>query len=421
LRQELLLVAVPKALNGAVSLGLSLALAQMLGPDDFGLVGFCLTYLMLMDVLLGAAIDLSVGGRITRVPLGLGLHPLEVAGLFWKTAIGLSAFLLLILAGQSIGQRLFLRVHAGTTLQLWALAATMMLLFRSLQLYLQARSLFRWHGLTDLSHTFLRVVLVALLAWSGRISANSIMSAYAAAGGLVLFVAGFHLRRRLDFRRAPLTLQSLWGVARASAPTILTFGLSAIVSRMDMALLAIRTGPEDLGLYSAALTIAMIPEIAASYAAPALLPRIQPACQTGGMERLFWQVNKPVFALCALGLALAMSVSPGLVRILLGSSYERSAEILPVLLLGTIAISSIFPITLNFLLLRDQRAAIAPDLWMMPIMAAAYWFLLPPFGVKAAAWLMAASRVVKATSLQYRAAQLAYRVRPVLPDPSVPT
>ena len=58
-------VGLPKVVNGTVSLGINLFLAHHFAPGEFGPISFCLNYLLLMDALVGSALDLAVSAKIT--------------------------------------------------------------------------------------------------------------------------------------------------------------------------------------------------------------------------------------------------------------------------------------------------------------------------------------------------------------------
>ena len=68
-------------------------------------------------------------------------------------------------------------------------------------------------------------------------------------------------RNRIQWRREPQRIADAVDLISISSPILLTFGISTIVSRMDMFFLAFRSNPVQVGLYGAALTIATIPEI----------------------------------------------------------------------------------------------------------------------------------------------------------------
>lgn len=58
--RELLCVAVPKGLGGALQVGINFALLRFLGPAEFGLLSVCVTGIILSDAIISPPVDLGV-------------------------------------------------------------------------------------------------------------------------------------------------------------------------------------------------------------------------------------------------------------------------------------------------------------------------------------------------------------------------
>lgn len=377
---------------------------------EYGLVSFCLSYLLAIDALLGAAIDLGIARQTTAHKLGPPIHRLEKAGIVWKICIGAAVLLSLSLTGEYIGERFFSNRNAAATLQLWAAAATVMLLIRSLQFYFQSRHMFRAYGLTDFSHTVLRLSLLGAAVSAKGATPSLVMVCYLAAGGLILTLAICVLWRGAAWSAHPATVQDLNRVWVEAKPAMASSGLGIVITRMDLFFLAALTDPASLAFYSAALTVAMIPEIVASYVSPVFLPRIQPACADGTIGHTLHRINRAVYWVCGAGLIAGYFLTPPLLAAIAGDRYAPSGALLPVLLAGTVAISTIFPVTLNFLLLRNPRMVFLIDAVALPLLAAVYWFAIPAYGITGAAWAMAAYRCGRAMILQFMAHRIAGQI-----------
>lgn len=378
---------------------------------DYGLASFCLSYLLAIDALLGAAIDLGIARQTTVCKLGPPIHRLEKAGIVWKGCIGAAVLLALTVTGEFIGERFFSNRNAGATLQLWAAAATVMLLIRSLQFYFQSRHMFRAYGLTDFSHTVLRLTVLGAAVSAQGATPSLVMLCYLGAGGLILTLAILLLRRGAAWSASRIRPRDLVQVWTEAKPAMASSGLGIVITRMDLFFLAALTGPEPLAIYSAALTVAMIPEIVASYVSPVFLPRIQPACADGTIGHTLQRINHAVYWVCGAGLIAGVFLSPVLLSTVAGQRYAPSGALLPVLLAGTVSISTIFPVTLNFLLLRNPRIVFLIDAVALPVLAAVYWFAIPAYGIAGAAWAMAAYRFGRATILQFMAHRIAGQLR----------
>jgi O-antigen/teichoic acid export membrane protein len=95
--------------------------------------------------------------------------------------------------------------------------------------------------------------------------------------------------------------------------------------------------------------------------------------------------------------------------LILPAKYGPAIAVTLVLLPGTLATASIFPLSLNLLMLRSSRVFIYFDLLMTPLLAAAY-IVGSRHGILTVAAITTAARILKTLTVQLfstRAAELA--------------
>jgi O-antigen/teichoic acid export membrane protein len=210
-------------------------------------------------------------------------------------------------------------------------------------------------------------------------------------------------------------LRNWWGlsaaglVLRNAGNALVTYGLSAFVSRLDILILKIAIAPTQLGLYGSAMTLATIPEIAATYLAPAFLPRIDAYCREGIFVGFFFRFHLLLYSVMGIGYGAVLWLLPRYGGLILPAKYEPAIAVTLVLLPGTLATASIFPLSLNLLMLRSSRVFIYFDLLVTPVLAVAY-SLASRHGILTVAALTAAARILKTLTVQFfatRAAELA--------------
>jgi O-antigen/teichoic acid export membrane protein len=407
--QDLFSVAVPKVVNGATTLFISAYAIRFLDPGGYGVLSFCTNCLVLFDALLGSALDLSVARSVTHagIPVSDRLNRAEKASISVKLIVGFGMILLALLVGESLGHRIFQQPGGRAQLTILTVAGTALLLLRSLQLYFQVRLRFLWFGATDLMYSTLRLLFMAAIVIAGQPSAAGFLAAYAVSPILVVSIFSLSLWKRLDWSGARQRLADGREVLRSSATILLTFGVSSLVSRLDLFLLAFRGNPVQLGLYGAALTIATIPEILGSYLAPVFLPRILPARMEGRFYSMFRHFHLIAFCCAGVMVMLTLLVAKPVLSIVLPLKYAKSIGLVQILLPATLVAATIFPLTLNFLMLTRPRVFLMVDLAAAPFMAIAFFWLAPSHGAVGVAWISAGFRVVKTIVVQTIAFRLA--------------
>src|SRR5687767_7138528 len=115
-------VALPKISAGFLQLFTNLLLARALGPDAFGPLSVCVTSIILLDGIFGAAIDLCVVKLTTAGEGPTSRHGLAIqkAGLILKLLLVTMVVVPVGLLSRPLGEAVF---HAPTSLMLMTIAA----------------------------------------------------------------------------------------------------------------------------------------------------------------------------------------------------------------------------------------------------------------------------------------------------------
>jgi O-antigen/teichoic acid export membrane protein len=408
-RQDFFFVAIPKLINGVTTLAISVWAVRFLDPASYGVLSFCTSCLLLFDGLLGSALDLGLTKWVTgsSEPRTSHLSAVEKAAICMKALLGAILVLLAALGGEAAGHRLFHQSGGRTTLMILTAAGSALLLLRSLQVYCQLRIWFALFGATDLLYSVLRIMLVGAVLLLGAAAPATILACYAAAPLLVVAAFSVGLWRRWAWRVSPQRLAHWREVAWASAPALLSFGVTSLAARMDLFFLALRSDPVQLGFYGAALTVATIPEVFGTYLAPVFLPRILPACREGVFFQLFRRFHRIACICNGVALVAGWLLLQPVLSFVFPVRYAPSLGIIRILLPGTLAAASVFPLTLNFLLLKRPRFFLLLDTTLAPVAAVAYIFVTPVAGAAGAAWITSVFRVVKSIIAQAKAFHVA--------------
>lgn len=400
------LVAVPKLIGGAALIGLNVWVAHRLPLAAYGVFTIASTGLLLLDGVVGAALDAGVirtaGEASSR--FGAVWQPAERAGVALKIVAAAIAVVLATVAAAVVGRRdlipfvvLVLTAGAG------------MLVLRSVLVHLQLRERFIAYGVTDLAHTALRWTAVVLVSAAGYASAAGVIGAYAIAPWTIAAVSATLLavapaaRVAAEAEAEPEAADASRRLLSFALITLSTTAVGAVVARLDIFIIGAAAPSEQAGVFGAAATIALVPTWIGAYLAPAFTARIIPLCRVGGMQSFFATVQRRLIAAGIAGAAFGFVAAPLLVRALLPVSYAAAADVVPVLLVSGIAGFVTFPLVLHTLLFLSPRTYLFMDLVSLPFVVPLYIVAAQRSGALGVAWVTATAAVTKAVIAQVAA------------------
>lgn len=389
--RPLVLVTSAKVIGGVSLLALNVWVAQHLSPAAFGLFAIASTGSLLVDGVVGSAVDAAVLKRTDTVP-GDAISAAERAGLILKLGVGAAlcagAAALALMAGPAGAMLAVLSMAAGAGL----------LMLRSALVYLQLRARFVRFAVIDLTHTAARWGAVAAVLATASSSA-AVIAALATASWTVAGIAMFSIggRAPLAGTRQPGEFSE---VTRAARITFATTAVGAIVARLDLFLIGAFGTAADAGIFGAAATIALAPMWLGAYLAPVFSARILPYCRDQRLEPLFRSVQGVLIGLAILGVGAGIVAGPFLIERLLPAEYGAARDVVPVLLVAGAAGFVTFPLVLHTLLFLSPRAYLVIDLASLPILIPLYVIAARQNGAIGVAWVTAVAAFVKAAIAQ---------------------
>lgn len=410
---EVAFVAAPKFLTGALTVALNAALLRYLGPSEYGVFALCAAAIVLFDSIVGAAVDNSMfklvqAERHLGAAHGLAIQrsALAVKALLWVAGCAVvGAF-----AGE-VSRRWFHQEGREGLMGLVLLAAGCVLVFRSLLAHWQMRERFLAYGGIDLTHTFLKFgSIAALLAMAGRAEVETLVGLLALAPAVVVagaFVAGaFPL---LPLRPDGAGMRRVAGEARWF---LLTYGLSVVLSRLDLFLLAALSTIEEVGIYSGGQVFAVIPEMVGSLLSVVFVPRIYAFWRAGRLA-----AHGRTLALAGIALAAAVMGAAWLARPALAAifppAFQSSLAVFLILLPGYLGSMVAFPLVIPFLMFASPRAIFVLDVVTLPAVVALYAWLISTHGAVGMAWAATLTRLAKVAAMH----AIAWRVLRRMPTP----
>lgn len=406
---EFLCVGIPKALAGVCTLALNVALLRFFGPEKYGVYALCISAVLVSDAILGSALDLGV---IRLASLYKEEDPkhcvaIQAAGICLKLTSVLLVAVALSCAARPLSAFFFHSTEDASLIPVSCGVVFAMMLLRSAQLFPQIQGRFSQYGLLEFLQMTLKYGGVAALLLVGKSSPGGVLILLAA--GPLVAVTVFAMRWSNEIFPFP---HVSWQMVRELLDYVkwffLTFSVAALVSRVDVFLLASWSNLREVGIFSAAQTFAYVPQLLGSYLSILLSPRVMPSWRAGRFLNLFRKFQLLMLAGCvAIYFGYFFAIKFG-GSTLLPHSFVASEAIIMILLPGALAGLLTFPLTLTFLLFIRPRFLITVDCIALPIMFLLYRYAIARYGAVGAAWVTSSSFVIKASIAQIAAWKLAY-------------
>lgn len=402
-------VLLSKAVNIALALALSVGLANILGPSDYGryvFVGTCLVFLQLgvglgFSALLLREIPQAQAG--SPAPAGLwGLALLVQAGVFLVLAVLSRLAAPALVSDPATRRALELALGGGLGLSL----------LEACESVLAAKGRFALRLVPSLLKNTLGLVAVIGLGWRGGLDGAAL-----GLGAALLLSAGLSVGL-VCWRVLPpafgLERQAAQRWLRQAAPLALMPVLGLLYFRGDIALLTLLAGPKQTGIYQVAYTFFDAALLVPGSIVVALVPLLSgqwllDRAAFQGLVGRFLRVN----ILAAFPLTVLILASARLIGLVYRNDYTASVPVLAVLALA------ILPWGMNNLLGNALVAGhqVRWPLAAMAVGAAFNWlmntWLIPMFGGVGSAGVTGATEVlalaIQLTAFQRQIGGLAWR------------
>lgn len=369
-----------KVLRMGLGLVVGAWVARYLGPTQFGELAYVLAYIAFFQAVANLGLDgivvreiaqnkgqaAAVLGTVFALRLGVGVICLfmAVVGMVWLNGLNDRSVTLTALAG---GVLIF---QAADTVDLW----------------FQSQSQSRRTVLAKLTaYLVSNGVKVALILNSAP------LTAFAAVMALDAITAAIGLA--LAYRRLPCaniwrqSIKTAKQLLRESWPFVFS-GISIMVyMRIDQIMIKEMLGPEQLGIYAAALPLATFGQFVPMILNSSLAPFIARKKIEGDIN--YWNALRRIFKayalwgwlVCIITVALAHSV----IDILYGPQYRQGAVVLSIYVFTNLFIN--MGIAQNLWMLNERRGVIGlfNTLTGAAVCIVGNWLVIPVFGIEGVA------------------------------------
>lgn len=377
---------------------------RILGNTEAGKFAFCIVLIRLVSDCLGDALDLDV---VRRVP-GLLNEDREQAFNVWR-----GAFLLRILLGVLLSLMLYpvsgvlaaMFFHSSVDGDLIVVAGAgslAMLMFRAIIVYFQSIEDFRRLVGVEAGMQIIRCGSILALASGGILTARSAVYSYVC----VAFIAC-----SLGLLAVPKELVVHLLRGRCEIPAIIRYSvwmlcamtLAAAYCHVDEFLVAKFRGPGEVGLYSAAMALALIPEFATGAVSSVLNPKVMRLYTRNQFREFHAQYLMVSVPLGLFTILVMYCTAPFAMTLIYSDTYATAIPALRLLAAGTILWLALAPLAAGLVTLVAPGQTLLLNVCMFIPSLVVGTMLIPGYGFVGAAMLFLGTRLVSVAVLHLMA------------------
>lgn len=397
------------ALLGVWFIG-NIILMRQLGAEAFGIYALAVAAIKIFTGCFGDALDLSV---MREVPMHLKENrsiALDVLrSSFWlRVMIGALVLLIVAILPSQIS-RLLLNDEANIAVAvLIGIGIVADMLSKSSMGYLQASEHFSRFILLEAFLQVGRFAAVLILIWLGRLTAISAVSIFAIAP-LIVFVCSLAMLPGdlTKPRRAPR--KQMTEMIHYAKWIAFSMAMAALYERVDMLLLGSFRGTKEVGFYSAAMTLATIPDHFSGCLSTVFSPKVPGLHVSGKFRRFTLQYFSYAGLVAMCGIVGAWLLGTFVIETFLSAKYAGS-----ILAFKILATGSLIGLVLNPLpnalvaFVAPRRLSIVTAGGLIASVAGGVVFI-PKYGLIGAAVLIVSIRVGIAVIMTVISLVLAYK------------
>jgi O-antigen/teichoic acid export membrane protein len=259
--------------------------------------------------------------------------------------------------------------------------------------YFQATERFGRYLFVDGFIKISRLLTVILLAFTNSLTALTAVATYcflpfAAFVVSVFLVPKEVLRLSLSGRR------DLFDILHYTKWIVMTSVIAALFDRMDVFMLGHFWGPGEVGLYSAAFSLATLPDLVGVCMAMVIHPRVVKLYRNKGFKRvqsLYFKFAVPIGLAIAL---LAVLLGDLALRIIYTKEFAGAVAPFRLLVVGSLFWLVVTPFPASLMLLIVPKRILATTVLQFILTAIGGFLIIPSMGVTGAAIVILSVRVV---------------------------
>lgn len=384
--------------RAGLGLIMTLLVARLLGPEQFGLFSLFIVVMVLCHNLAGEGLD---AGVVRFYSLYLHTDPERANGVLGAALtlriVAATALALAIWVGAEWIAASWLRAPATVwIIRLGALSAVVAALCSLALALLQARERFLAYAMLTAMTNLLRIVSVPVLLLASQFTLGTVMGSHA----LFFFLAAMTGMALLlqPLSSARFDVRSLSELLRFSGWTWIASLCFLIQGYLSVPLLKRYDDATAAGLFSAALTLLLVVDQLTASMIATWAPRLARITDRAELRDRLHQ-GLPRMLRLALPLSIGMLIAGPLIGLIYGPAYQPAASAFRILLPGFLATLLTQPLSLAFHALGRPKLSAATGVCALVTWVACASALIPSQGLAGAAWAVTIARLVQASMI----------------------
>ena len=378
----------------AMGFASNVLIVRVLGPTHFGIFALSIAFIKIFSGCFGDALDLAV---LRRVPLYLHTDRPRALRVAWATlwlrlATGVGIVVIGMVFNSWIAEVFFRSGRDGVLVVLAAAGVLGELLVRAVSSYFQSAEMYSQFLALDALLQGGRIGIFLALVGLNALDVRTALLVYVGASYVVV-LAGTLMLPRDALRLIQANRRDIGEVFHYSKWMIVAMAIAATYERLDVFLLGYFKGSEQVGVYAAAFTLAIIPEFVAGAVGTVVQPRIVPLYSSGtlrGFARRYLRWAVPAVLTVAMGAYLLGGV---IIPLLFSARYVASIPLFQILVVGTLFSALVNPLHGGLVAMISPRRMVMVTAAGLLAMLIGGSIVIPAMGSTGAAVLVGIVRI----------------------------
>ncbi len=394
------MVTVGKTLGLGLTMLTNIIIVRQLGPEEYGIFAIGFAIIFVLNGVIGEAMDFGVlkafplyresNDDKARLSINITFKiKMLLCLLLFLTAVVLDDHLTLLFLNSSEN----IWIISVSALGFWS-----MTMLKSVSTYFQANEKFRSYLLAELSNTVLKFIGVLTLLYLGTMTALSALSVFTLIP-LIVFLMVVKMVPPRFFWTKEVDRETLSYILNFNKWVILSFALSAIYGRLDVFILGLMRDAGDVGLYSAAFNLGMLPEIAVSFVVIVLYPKIISYYRKGVLKEYFKKSIALTLPVCILAVILSYLLARPVIELFYTETYAESVPIFQIIIIGYIMGWLVLPLAAPLIMMVRPRLFVLIELVNLMLISTGYYLAVPLYGPIGAAYVSMLTRIVSGAAM----------------------
>lgn len=387
-------------LRAGLGFFVTVIVARLLGPEQFGLFSLFVVIMIITANLLGEGMDVGVVRYYARIKTQQPILANEIllSALMLRLALGIIVVLIALSFGDTLATVIFNDSSYTIPIVYGLIGAFLAALWSFALATIQANENFDLFSVVTPVVNILRLLIIPLLLLFGYFNLHWVVLSQIIIYFLCSLALFYYLRKHfLDVKPRWSHIKQQYRYGRWTCIASLCF---VVTSYAGVAVLNYFSGAKSAGVYSAAVQLLIVVDQITIVILTVQLPALSRFTQR---QEFVNYVKRfvPIFVLLALIILPSLFFVSDLIALIYGESYLASATLFQIMLIGFLATLITHPLQLILLSGNMPHYYAGIHVFSLITWVGAAALLIPSYGALGAAWSMLISRLLQALIIVY--------------------